>query len=172
MEQTWEKIVEALRNEPGQCATGVARVVGINASTASYHLRRLAREGKVSFADFGRERVWFALGCQLCPVLRRAVPAMRRAGVAPIAVAMTEAPAALAHLAADAGLSHGEAEWAFKVMQDAGIATRSQTGKARLVAGGEECVARALAQEPCPLWGSCAPSKNLVTDLRPTSSRS
>ena len=127
----------------------------------SYHLHRLSREEKISSSQAGREVVWFASGCGLCPVLRRAVPAMRRAGVAPLALALTDEPIPLPIIAQDAGLSVGEARWGIQVLKEVGIAQTAWNGKPSLAAGADECVARSLAHEPCPLWGSCAPSRAL-----------
>lgn len=55
-------IVAAVRREPGMSVQGVARALGVDPSTADYHLRRLARAGALVRRRRGRELAHFVPG--------------------------------------------------------------------------------------------------------------
>jgi hypothetical protein len=138
----------------------VADNVGLDASTVDYHLRRMGRASRVTREPSGREVAWFNVGCGLCPLLRGALPAFRRAGVSAVADALEETPMTMRAVAARAGLDVGEARWAFEVLRTLGVAERTATGKPQLAPGAAVCVAKARAGEACGRWGACAPSRN------------
>ena len=172
--QMWERVLEYLEREPGQSVRMVGIAMGINSSTASYHLRKLERAGRVTRVVNGREVVWFRATSSLCPVLRRAMPLMRRAQVPVVAARLKETPRTARAVAREAGLPDGTVRWAIDLLCEAGIAQKSGVGHPRLRDGAEVCVARALAGETCPMWGACAPSRRgdePFRDLRPTSFR-
>ncbi|GEM_PF-2607762 len=152
-----QRIHRYLAKTPGASTRMVAQHLGVDPSTADYHLRRLRRAARVTLDATGRERAWFNVGCDLCPVLRRAAPAFRRPGVAAVAAALQETPSTIGMLADATRLPRGEARWAFEVLRRIGLAQRSPTGRAMLAPGAATCVAKARAGATCPEWGSASP---------------
>lgn len=57
-----EIIVAIVRNEPGICVRAIALLVGIDATTAEYHVRRLERAGVVLRRRRGRSLALFLTG--------------------------------------------------------------------------------------------------------------
>lgn len=158
-----EAILRYLFETPGASTTMVAARVGTNASTADYHLRRLQKEGKVRAQPGGREVAWFLNGCGLCPVVRGLVPALRHAPLAATLRALGEVPAHAPWIAQQAGIDAGQARWAAAKLVAAGVAARTPGGKVRLAEGASLCVRKALAAEPCDLWGKCPVSRSLAS---------
>lgn len=162
--ETRKRIQRYLAATPGASTQMVAEHLGVDASTADYHLRRLRREARVTYETNGREVAWFGAGCRLCPLLRAAAPAFRRADVALVALALDEIPSTIRALAEGADVETGQARWAFEVLRRVGIAQRSRTGRPQLVPGADLCVAKARAGEACDRWGSCAPSRKRMAE--------
>ena len=156
----WQpELIEAIRTLPGASTRQLAGLVGISEWTADYHLRRLLRTGAVTTELAGRTRSWFVSGCGLCPVLRRAVPPMRRPEARALAMAADEWPAALPLLAKRAGVPIGAARWVSNVLTDAFIFERNRFGRVTLRRGAATCVAAAAEGRRCDLWGKCAVSR-------------
>lgn len=154
-----ERIHDLLRRQPGLSTRQVARLSAVNESTADYHLRRLRRAGRVTEERVGRERLWYAAGCGLCPVLRRAVPAFRREEVALVARVLSDRPLTVRTLAEATGLDVGPARWAAHVLGESGILVKSGRGLLLLADGGEVCVQKAIQGERCAMWGRCPLSR-------------
>lgn len=154
-----DEMVAILRQHPGMSTRALARAAGVDESTADYHLRRLRRAGRALAQPWGRELCWFPAGAGFCPVLRRAIPALRREEVARVALALDEAPATAGQLADRAGVPVGAARWATVVLEDAGIAERNATGRVQLRAGAQVCIGRATGGQRCDEWGRCPVSR-------------
>lgn len=157
-----DRIMDLLRTQHGLSTRAVAKGVGVTESTADYHLRRLRREQRVLAEEAGREVRWFATPCGLCPVLRQAIPAMRRAPVASVALALSEWPLTSRAVAERAGVPLGQTRQALPLLERIGIVERSRTGRVALRDGAALCVPKAIAGERCALWGACPMSRSLT----------
>lgn len=153
------RLVAAASERPGACTRDLATAVGTSESNAAYHLKRLEREGAVLCEPSGRALSWYATGCGLCPVLRRAVPLLRREGVRAVAQTVKEAPETSRSLAARSGVDYGATRWAAELLEGAFLVERSSTGRVWLREGAARCVAMATTAQRCDLWGRCAVSR-------------
>lgn len=154
---TRDRILALVREEPGSGTRALAARIGLQESTVAYHLRRLERDGDVQTHLAGRERVWFATLCGLCPVLREAMPLVARPPVAKVAQALGPTPRNASELAADTGLARGTARWAATRLARSFLVERSR-GRTAIRDGAEVCLQKALQGETCGLWGRCAVS--------------
>lgn len=161
------RIVELLRSEPGASTSMVAARLALDQSTADYHLRRLKRGGDVVVERSGRELAWYVKGGGFCPLLRAALPGLRRESVAKVALVLDERPRTAGDVATRAGVSVGEARWACAVLETLGFVSRTASGRVMLREGHRMCVVKGAAQEPCTLWGSCEPSRQRGRDEAP-----
>lgn len=161
-----ERIPRLLARAPGLSTRGVARALEVDESTADYHLRRLRKRGRVVAQPLGRELCWYASDNGLCPVLKRAVPPMRRDEVARVARALDEVPATAAALAERAGVGVGAARWAAGILVCAGVARKTASGRVALRDGAATCVVAALSGERCGLWGKCSVSRALAEEAQ------
>ncbi|HUR68711.1 MAG TPA: winged helix-turn-helix transcriptional regulator [Candidatus Thermoplasmatota archaeon] len=158
-----------LLERPGSSTRALASEMGLSESTVAYHLQRLVALGEASSTIVGRSRCWYARGCGLCPVLRRAVPTLRRAGVREVAAALGDTPLTAPELAERTGVSLGAARWAAQELAHSFLAERTRGGRTQLRNGAEVCMTKALVGEPCERWGSCAVSEAWRASLVPTS---
>lgn len=166
METKHRVLIESyVERNPGLNTRAIATGVGVCDSTADYHLRRLGKEGRVGLERQGRDLTWWRAGCGYCPVLRKAIPAFRREGVAEAARALDLTPTTAAELATRAGLGIGVARWASNVLVQAGLARRSVRGRILLVEGAQRCVQMAEGATRCDQWGRCPVS--LAAGARP-----
>ena len=155
-----ERFLQALRARPGASTRDIARSLGVSEWTADYHLRRMLKAGDVTSEPLGRTRCWYASGCGLCPVLRRAVPALRRPEARALALAAEEwPPLPLPRLAQRAALAIGTARWTAGVLEEAFLLERTRFGRLSLRRGAATCVAAAASGERCGLWGKCHVSR-------------
>lgn len=152
-------LLQAIRLRPGASTREIAAMTGNSEWTADYHLRRLAKAGLVMSEMRGRVRCWFLASCGLCPVLRRAMPALRRPEARAVAWASDETPVTAAQLAARAGVSKGSTRWVAGVLTHAFILERSTGGRTSLRAGAQTCIAQATSGQRCALWGKCSVSR-------------
>lgn len=90
MNPTRADVLSVLKEMPGVSAARVARRLGVDRTTVSYHLRRLGREGLVSASGAPRTRRWFAAGAAIPAGERRALAAAQDAK--PLLDALREAP--------------------------------------------------------------------------------
>ena len=166
MVTTRERIARLVRESPGLSATSLGNTAGLDDTTVSYHLRRLARENRVVSEDTGRERVWFARapGCAYCPVLRRAIPLLRRETPRSLAHALGPDPRSIRGLALTIGLRPGAVRRAAEGLEEAGLVERNAYGHVQLREGAEVCREKALASDPCPEWGRCPISRTWPAD--------
>lgn len=155
------RVAQFVTTTPGASTRRVAEALALDETTVDYHLSRLARAGQVVLQRQGRENCWFAASSRLCPVLRRAVPALRRDETRAIALAMDDLPRSAADLATRAGVPMGATRWALTTLKQAGLATSSKTGRVQLAEGAETCIQKALAAERCDRWGACPVSRML-----------
>lgn len=157
---TWRDALSlAIRATPGASTRELARTTGISEWTADYHLRRMLREGALVAETVGRTRCWYAKGCGLCPVLRRAMPMLRRPEALAVALASPDDPEPLPRLASRAGVSVGTARWVTTVLADAFLLERNRFGRVALRPGAGTCLSAASAGRRCDLWGKCAVSR-------------
>lgn len=156
-----DKIREYLRATPGASTQMVGDGVGLDPSTADYHLRRMLRAGQATREQSGREAAWFLVGCGLCPILRASVPALRRPNVGAVARELREDPDTATSLAARAGEDVGRTRWAAESLMALGLAERTRTGRIQRAPGAEICIAKALRGEACDQWGKCLPSRTM-----------
>lgn len=147
---------------PGASASVIARAVGMHESTVTYHLRRLARRGLVHVEPRGRERRWYAAGCGLCPVLRAAIPILRRDEARRVAAALDETPRSASVLARRADVRVGTVRWTAATLEQAGIVQKSRGGRVALHEGARVCIMKAGAEEACGAWGACPMSRRLL----------
>lgn len=155
------RVAQFVTATPGASTRRVAEALALDDTTVDYHLSRLARDGHVVLQRQGRENCWFAASARLCPVLRRAVPALRRDETRAVALAMDDLPRSAADLATRAGVPMGASRWALTTLKQAGLATSSRNGRVRLSDGAEVCLQKALAAERCDRWGACPVSRML-----------
>jgi predicted transcriptional regulator len=163
-EDAWRKAVLGLvAARPGASTRELATSLRLAESTVDYHLRKLKRDGALVCDPNGRSIAWFLAGHGLCPVLRRAVPMMRRSDARAVADALIpDLPTTSAALARSTGLPWGSARWTLQLLEDAGLVERLRTGRAVLAPGAETCRGKATRAERCGLWGACEVSKRWV----------
>lgn len=161
------ELVEAVRAMPGASTREVSRAAGVSEWTADYHLRRMLRAGEVTTENVGRTRRWYLASCGLCPVLKRAIPALRRPEAQAVALAAEDYPETLPRLARRAGLPIGTTRWITSVLEDAFLLERSRYGRLSLRHGAQTCLGAATHGRRCDLWGRCPVSREW-RDPRPT----
>lgn len=157
--ETRRRILTLLMDTPGISTAAAARALELDAATADHHLRKLRRGARVASAAVGREVCWYATRCGFCPVLQRAIPTLRRPGLAAVARELREFAQTSPTLAEHSGVEVGQVRWAATALVGCGLAERSAAGFLRLAPGAHTCVQKALAGERCSEWGGCAPSK-------------
>ena len=150
-----ERLLQVVTELPGAHTRQAAAAVGVPESSADYHLRRLVKEGKLLSEFSGRTRHWYARGCGLCPVLRRAVPMLRREEARACAAALDETPATAIALATRAGVTLGTARWTASVLHEARLLARVRNGRVALRPGARTCLEKAVRAERCNEWGRC-----------------
>lgn len=154
-ERLRERIVAALALAPGGSTRDVARLVGIAESTADYHLRRLGKLGLVTTQPSGRTRRWFATASGFCPVLRRAIPEMRRPEAIVVARALSPTPVSAPELAERSGVAEGTVRWVTAVLHRTFLLAKTRSGRVQLRDGAERCLEMAVTASRCPEWGRC-----------------
>lgn len=160
MDDRRASILEAVARSPGTSTRAAARSIGVTEWTADYHLRALAKEGIVTREIIGRERCWYKSSCGFCPVIRRAMPVVRRPEALALSLAAEEAThLPLTVLSRRAGVPVGTARWAGEQLVDAFILERGRMGRLALRDGAGLCISRAASGERCELWGKCAVSR-------------
>lgn len=154
-------ITVTLTATPGCSTRTVAKALGLDESTADYHLRRMRKRGEVVAEPHGRELAWFLNGSGLCPVLKQAVPAVRRPETLATALALRETPATAREVSERAGVPLGSVRWAAGVLEEAGVLVKSPSGRLALRPGADVCIRRAAEGARCELWGRCEVSRAL-----------
>lgn len=145
-----------VRDEPGATVADVADALGIDHSTASYHLRRLEKQDRIVAERVGRVRAHVANGDGWCPFLRRVLPRLRPDGAEPVLEALLERRIFRVADAARRGVDEGKARWALKRLREVGLVEKVGHGRYRVRPGREAAARRALRREPCPGGARCA----------------
>lgn len=164
MDDLRQRLLSVVTDVPGANTRQAATIVGVPESSADYHLRRLVKEGELTSEFNGRTRHWYARSCGLCPVLRRAVPALRRPEARALALALDEQPASAVDAARRAGLPLGTVRWAATVLESSKLVTRSSSGRLVLRPGARTCLERAVGGSRCPDWGRCPVSRAILEE--------
>lgn len=157
-ERLRERMLAALAVAPGGSTREVARLVDVAESTADYHLRRLGKLGLVTSHPSGRTRRWFAVASGFCPVLRCAIPEMRRPETLAVASALSPTPISAPALADRTGIAEGTVRWVTAVLHRTFLLSRTRSGRVHLRDGAQRCLEMAITSTRCPEWGRCAVS--------------
>lgn len=147
-----------VREAPGASVSDVADALGVDHSTAAYHLRRLEREGRVVAQHVGRVRAHVPNGEGWCPYLRRVLPRLRPEGAEPVLEALLDRAVFRVADARRRGVDEGKARWALERFQEVGLAEKVGHGRYRIPEGREAAARRALRGQPCPGGPSCPAS--------------
>lgn len=158
-----EQLLTIVTEMPGANTRQAAARAGVPESSADYHLRRLVKLGHLTSEFQGRTRHWYAKGCGLCPVLRRATPALRRDETRAVAEALREEPSTAGDLARHAGLTLGSVRWVAGVLGEAGLVQRTSQGRLLLRSGAQTCLGKAIHGQRCTEWGRCPVSLALLS---------
>lgn len=120
-------VLALVEERPGVSTRGVARALGVDDSTADYHLRMLHAAGRVARVRWGRVLAHFPNGFDESSRLRRLLAEDQRAVLA----ALEEAGHALraVDLARRTGFRVGSARWAMRLAVRAGLARRVGLGR-------------------------------------------
>lgn len=162
MDDLRQRLLCVVTDVPGANTRLAATLVGVPESSADYHLRKLLREGLLSSEFTGRTRHWYARSCGLCPVLKRAIPALRRDESRALAAVLGETPTSAAEAASRAGLAVGSARWAAMALQHASLVSRTTNGRLVLRQGARTCIGKATSGERCQEWGRCPVSRTFL----------
>lgn len=154
-EPSYARVLSVVAQTPGESTRSIAASVGLNESTADYHLRRLAKDGKVVAEASARERRWYPAGRGWCPVLRRAMPEMRRGEAMDVAMALTSTPVTSNQLARASRVSVGQVRWIATRLEGTLILQKSRAGYLSLREEADICRDKAILGEPCDRWGKC-----------------
>jgi len=157
---------------PGVGTRTLAGMLDMPESSLDYHLRRLHRDGQLVCDARGRSVSWFIAGQGYCPVLRRALPLLRREETHHIALLLADTPQSVGSLVQETGYSLGLVRWNLSLLETAGLVERNVPGRAVLARGAETCRERAIAQERCDQWGACAISRGLTSCPSPSATGS
>lgn len=148
---------------PGISTRELADVLKTPESSLDYHLRRLRKDGQLVFEQNGRNVSWFVAGQGFCPVLRRALPLMRREEARRIVSLLGATPITSTTIMQETGYSMGLVRWNVTLLAAAGLLERGMSGRGVLAQGAEPCREKAIAQERCDQWGACLMSKRLTS---------
>lgn len=124
---TRARLLDALRAEPGLSPAEVARAVGVDPSTALYHLRRLEKEALVGVERDARGAYYFVAGA-VPPAERARIVAERK--VAPVLHALrTEPGLSKARLAERLAIARPTLAWHLARLQRAGLVRYERDGR-------------------------------------------
>jgi DNA-binding transcriptional ArsR family regulator len=125
-----EKLLLAIRERPGLPVTDLAEGTGVPRNTATYHLRRLEREGLVVSQRSGRVRVWFAPGGQARREEAPAFAALRHDTTRAIAMQVAAQPGVDQQaLCARFGLAPSLAHWHADRLVQTGLVRKERDGR-------------------------------------------
>ncbi len=149
-----------VKDHPGCAVADVARQLNVDHSTATYHLRRLAREDRITTEMAGRVRGHVVNGAGFCPYLTRVLPRLRTPEARAVLEALaTRDHAGVVELASEHGMDRSSVRWALQVLQDVGLVERVGRGTYQVPRDRRVCAARAAASRGCSRWGLCAVSR-------------
>lgn len=130
-----ERVFAVVAGSPGLSTSRVAALAGYaDASRADYHLRRLAKAGRVRASRDGRENLWFPVGMPREPeVVARARPALRANEAAQQVVkalaAAGEAGAERLHVFRATTAPYSQVAWAMESLMRRGIVRKLAWGR-------------------------------------------
>lgn len=150
-----ERLLLAARRMPGASTAQLAVEADAAPSTADYHLRRLAKMGELTTQMAGRTRRWFQASPRFCPVLKRAIPELRREETLAVARVLDDTPCAAPELAVRSGVPEGTVRWVTAVLHGTFLLERSRAGRVTLREGAGKCIEQAVLGACCPDWGRC-----------------
>lgn len=148
----WEtsdvRLLALIHSHPGITTRTLADRLGIHPTTAEYHLRRLAREGRINRAMVRNQGRHYAAGSGLCARARAVHAALT-----------PETRRVLEHLAEHGriaprqliawGLTRAQVRWCFEVLGRAGAVVRDRPGVYVLVEEERPCILAALGERAC-----------------------
>lgn len=127
-----EPYLEAVRQDPGISTAEVARRLGVDDSTAAYHLRRLARAGIIVSEPAARHVAHFAVG-SVTP-RERLLGHASRTGRAAYAVLRGESrPLSAPEVAERMGVNVGAVRYAMDQLVLLGLARKTTRGKCEVI---------------------------------------
>jgi predicted transcriptional regulator len=150
-----ERLLSAARRMPGASTSQLAAAAAAADSTADYHLRRLVRSGDLTSQMTGRTRRWFQASPRFCPVLKRAIPELRRPEALAVVRALDDTPCSSTDLAARTDVPVGTVRWVTAVLKGTYLLEATRSGRVALRDGAAKCVEHAIAGSCCPDWGRC-----------------
>lgn len=145
---TRARIVETLRESPGLGPSEVAEREGMHPSTADYHLRRLAREGRVTRVRSGRELHHYPVGEGWCKRSRIVHARLTDAGRAVLRLGLDRGVFPRRAIV-EQGFSASAVRWALELLGEVGVVERLAWGVYELPSRWQGCVVAALRERPC-----------------------
>lgn len=125
-----ERLLAAIRDTPGLPVTDLAARTGVPRNTATYHLRRLEREGLVTSSRSGRVRVWFVPGTGATRAEAPAYAALRHQTTRAIAMEVAAAPGVDQQaLCQRFGLAPSLAHWHADRLVECGLVRKERDGR-------------------------------------------
>lgn len=141
-------IVERLRETPGLRPSDLARVFDVHPSTAEYHLRRLAREDRITRERVGRELYHYVIGDGLCRRGRKVHARLTEAGRGLLRLAVDRRVVAR-QAVVERGFSSSAVRWAIDRFIELGALERLAWGVYEMVDDWTPCTVAALREAPC-----------------------
>jgi len=145
------RLVEHLREAPGQRPSDVARDFDVHPSTAEYHLRRLAEADRVARVRVGRELHHYVTGDGLCRRGREVHARLTDAGRAMLRAAL-DRRVVPRQAVVERGFTSSAVRWAIDRLTDVGALDRLAWGVYELGEDWRDCVLAALREAAC---GGC-----------------
>ncbi|HVL48167.1 MAG TPA: hypothetical protein VM889_06385 [Candidatus Thermoplasmatota archaeon] len=160
MSSVKESIARLVVERPGLTVSDAARALGVDHSTAAYHLRRLVKQRRVAVTAVGRVRAHWAPGCGYCPVQRAALPRLTPEARRVFAT-LAAAPRAhrIGEAFARAAVDEPAGRWAVDTLRRLGLVMGRGHGLVSARPGAEACVEGLGLGRPCGLWSRCAPGR-------------
>lgn len=145
-----QKALAVLSKEPGSSVARVARELGIDHSTAAYHLRRLERMGIVQSRVIGRTRCHFVASRWQCETSRQAAVFMSAPGGRAVLERLASGGAWRANeLSKATEIRVGRVRWIIRRGETCGLLERVRYGRYALALEARLCASHALSGSPC-----------------------
>lgn len=142
------RIVERLREDPGLRPSDLARDFEVHPSTAEYHLRRLARQERITRVRVGRQLHHYVIGDGLCRRGRRLHARLTDAGRGLLRLAVDRRVVARQDVV-ERGFSPSAVRWAIDRFTELDVLERLAWGVYELADGWAPCAVAALREAPC-----------------------
>lgn len=157
-----QAVLDAVAARPGASVQELADALGVDHSTAEYHLHRLERAGRVRAVRAGRVRAHYASGAPYCPYLRVLLPQFRAAEDLALLRALAAGEARALDLARATGRDVPGVRWLLEKAARAGVVESPRYGAWRVRAACAPCLAHLDAGTRCGQWGTCAISREMT----------